>query len=160
MTMRFQSKCAVPTNTLPQTSSSNANIPRAAASPPAPEKLRRDDWMTMPPVQDDLAARMDPTKIRAKGFNTGTSAKNPASGNGGGSEVWNETPEQRAKRLRDEVLGTNSGSSTGGAGAGKGARRKREEEAEEEEERVRAKRRAEIVSSPHPPNLTFSKSDR
>ena len=110
----------------------------------------------MPPVQDDLAARMDPTKIRAKGFNTGKSAKSGGSsggggGGGGGSEVWNETPEQRAKRLRDEVLGTIS-SSSGVAGAGKcGARRVREEEAEAEEERVRARRRAEIVRLTSPP---------
>ncbi|KAK3634222.1 hypothetical protein LTR56_015429 [Elasticomyces elasticus] len=71
---------------------------------PAPEKLRRDDWMTMPPKQDDLAARMDPSKQRARAFNTGKGAKG-ASAADDSSSAWNETPEQRQKRLRDEMMG-------------------------------------------------------
>ncbi|WPH02377.1 Hypothetical protein R9X50_00524000 [Acrodontium crateriforme] len=65
---------------------------------------QRDEWMTMAPKQDDLAARMDPTKIRARGFNTGKGAKGPnAIGDDGSS--WNETPEQKMKRLQDEMMG-------------------------------------------------------
>ena len=37
------------------------------------KKVERDAWMTMPPTQDDLG-RMDPTKMRARKFNTGKSA--------------------------------------------------------------------------------------
>lgn len=71
---------------------------------------RRDDWMTMPPKQDDLAARMDPTKIRAKGFNTGKGAKGPGQKDGDNA-MWTETPEQKRKRLENEVLGITAPSS-------------------------------------------------
>jgi hypothetical protein len=66
-----------------------------------PKKAQRDDWMTMPPTQDDLAARMDPTKMRARKFNTGKSS----GGGGGMSSAWTETPEQKLKRLQDEAMG-------------------------------------------------------
>jgi hypothetical protein len=66
-----------------------------------PKRVQRDDWMTMPPTQDDLAARMDPTKMRARKFNTGKSA----SGGGGMSSAWTETPQQKLKRLQDEAMG-------------------------------------------------------
>jgi len=68
----------------------------------APKKAQRDDWMTMPPTQDDLAARLDPTKQRARKFNTGKSANAAA---GGMSSAWTETPEQKLKRLQDEAMG-------------------------------------------------------
>lgn len=66
-----------------------------------PQKAKRDDWMTMPPTQDDLAARLDPTKARPKKFNTGKSA----GGGGGMSSAWTETPEQKLRRLQDEAMG-------------------------------------------------------
>jgi hypothetical protein len=66
-----------------------------------PKKAQRDDWMTMPPTQDDLAARMDPTKMRARKFNSGKSS----GGGGGMSSAWTETPEQKLKRLQDEAMG-------------------------------------------------------
>ncbi|KAF2874940.1 hypothetical protein BDV95DRAFT_485838 [Massariosphaeria phaeospora] len=66
-------------------------------------KVERAAWMTMPPTQDDLSARMDPTKIRARKFNSGKGAQ-PSSGSGGVS-VWTETPEQKLKRLQDEAMG-------------------------------------------------------
>lgn len=79
--------------------------PRPGAAP-SEEKVRRDEWMTMPPTQDDLAARMDPSKIRARGFNTGKGARARAAGDGNdGSSTWHETPEQKRKRLADEVMG-------------------------------------------------------
>ncbi|EMD63112.1 hypothetical protein COCSADRAFT_37987, partial [Bipolaris sorokiniana ND90Pr] len=67
----------------------------------APKAAQRDEWMTLPPTQDDLAARMDPTKMRARKFNTGKSAGST----GGMSNAWTETPEQKLKRLQDEALG-------------------------------------------------------
>nr|POF07870.1 gpalpp motif-containing protein 1 [Quercus suber] len=75
-----------------------------AVAEPDQVKPQRDDWMTMPPKQDDLAARMDPTKIRARGFNTGKGAKGPNVSDEDNS-AWNETPEQRRKRLQDEIMG-------------------------------------------------------
>jgi hypothetical protein len=66
------------------------------------KKTQRDEWMTMPPTQDDLAARMDPSKMRARKFNTG---KGASKSTGGGMGVWTETPEQKLKRLQNEALG-------------------------------------------------------
>lgn len=76
----------------------------AAAREKAETKSGRDEWMMMPPKQDDLAARMDPSKLRARGFNTGKGAR-PAAGSGGDNGIWTETPEQKRKRLEDEVMG-------------------------------------------------------
>jgi hypothetical protein len=57
----------------------------------------------MPPTQDGLLARMDPTKLRPGKFRTGKAAGGPA---GGGIEsTWTETPEQKRKRLENEMLG-------------------------------------------------------
>ena len=66
------------------------------------KKVERDEWMTQPPTQDDLAARMDPTKLRARKFNSGKGARAPG---GEGIGVWTETPEQKLKRLQNEALG-------------------------------------------------------
>lgn len=77
------------------------------------KRARRDDWMTMPPKQDDLAARLDPTKLRAKGFNTGKGAKGSSQGSGQDNAIWTETPEQKRKRLEDEILGVSQTSSNG-----------------------------------------------
>lgn len=80
--------------------------PQPARSEPsdAEAKPKRDDWMTMPPEADGLASRMDPTKQRARGFNTSKGAKAPPAKGGDGS-AWHETPEQKRKRLEDEMMG-------------------------------------------------------
>ncbi|KAK6438458.1 hypothetical protein LTR95_005343 [Oleoguttula sp. CCFEE 5521] len=67
-------------------------------------KPKRDDWMTMAPEADGLAQRMDPSRQRAKGFNTSKGAKAPPEKGGDGS-IWHETPAQKRKRLEDEMLG-------------------------------------------------------
>ncbi len=69
-----------------------------------PEKTQRDEWMMIPPKRDELSARMDPTQIRARKFNIGKAAK-VVSQKGGDNTVWTETPEQKRKRLEDQVLG-------------------------------------------------------
>lgn len=69
----------------------------------AKQGLQRDDWMMMPPTQDGLLARMDPTKLRPGKFRSGKAAGGPA---GGGIEsTWTETPEQKRIRLENEMLG-------------------------------------------------------
>ena len=68
------------------------------------QKPKRDEWMTMPPTQEDLAARMDPTKQRPRAFNAGKGARAPTVG-ADDSSAWNETPEQKQKRLADEMMG-------------------------------------------------------
>jgi hypothetical protein len=88
----------------------------------APKKVQRDEWMTLPPTQDDLAARIDPSKPRPRKFNTGKSA-----GNGGGmSSAWTETPAEKLKRLQDEAMGITS-STSGPAPASESKRSKDEE---------------------------------
>ncbi|PVH94797.1 hypothetical protein DM02DRAFT_538760 [Periconia macrospinosa] len=66
------------------------------------KKVQRDDWMTLPPTHDGLS-RIDPTKMRARKFNTGKNAG--AGGGGDGMGIWTETPEQKLKRLQDEAMG-------------------------------------------------------
>lgn len=97
--------------------------------------------MLRPPQQDDLTARMDPSKIRARKFNTGKGGRPVASGGGaGGNEVddiWTETPEQKAKRLRDSVMGVASAPTP--AASAKSARSKEDEETARRLERSRGK---------------------
>lgn len=91
-----------------QTSTYDDEIPsgydNTLRSPPPKKKLQRDEWMMVPPKQDDLAARMDPTKLRARKFNSGKGARAPNS-SGADNAIWTETPEQKKKRLENEVLG-------------------------------------------------------
>ena len=84
--------------------------------------------MMMPPKQDDLAARLDPTKQRPRGFNTGKGARAP-SALGEDSSSWNETPEQKQKRLADEMMGVSKPSGTGPQKPSKGTEAAREEAA-------------------------------
>ena len=103
------------------------SIPQPAA---APVKTQRDEWMTLPPQQDDLAARMDPSKMRARGFNTGKNARGgnttPAGGNI--AAAWTETPEEKLKRLQDEAMGVKP--ATAGHVDAKEAARNKQKEAE------------------------------
>ncbi|KAI9815647.1 MAG: hypothetical protein M1826_001956 [Phylliscum demangeonii] len=67
--------------------------------------LQREEWMLVPPKQDDWSARVDPTKLRNRKFNTGRGAKAPAQSTGEESSLWTETPEQKRQRLAEEVMG-------------------------------------------------------
>jgi hypothetical protein len=103
---------------LPLTSAEAANNDaqnRSTTRPdaaPSEQKPKRDEWMTMPPKQDNLAARMDPTKQRPRAFNTGKGARAPNVG-GDDCSAWNETPEQKQRRLADEMMGVSKPSSAG-----------------------------------------------
>ncbi|THW42987.1 hypothetical protein D6D21_05595 [Aureobasidium pullulans] len=111
----------------PSTNDHGPSIPQPEA---APARAQRDEWMTLPPQQDDLAARMDPSKMRARGFNTGKNARGgnttPAGGNI--AAAWTETPEQKLKRLQDEAMGVKPASA--GHVDAKEAARNKEREAE------------------------------
>lgn len=87
-------------------------------------KVKRDEWMMMPPKQDDLAARLDPLKARPTKF-----AGKGASKGDTDNSTWHETPEQKQKRLQDEMMGISS-KPTGGIARvepGKSAKAKKDE---------------------------------
>ncbi|EME38273.1 hypothetical protein DOTSEDRAFT_57415 [Dothistroma septosporum NZE10] len=90
------------------------------------EKLKRDDWMMMPPKQDDLAARLDPTKQRPTKFNTGKGARGQNNMDSD-SSTWHETPEQKQKRLQDEILGISKPSPIPNTTTGKTSKLTRED---------------------------------
>lgn len=102
---------------------------------PEKKQAQRDEWMMVPPKQDDLAARMDPTKIRARKFNTGRSARAPGQSGGGIDGVWTETPEQKRKRLENEVMGVTAPAAAGEPDSGQD--RRKDAEAEETARRIR-----------------------
>jgi hypothetical protein len=60
--------------------------------------------MLAPPSSSGYQAP-DPTKLKSRGFASGRSAAASQGQGGGISSIWTETPEEKAKRLRDAVLG-------------------------------------------------------
>ncbi|KAI0810198.1 hypothetical protein GGR55DRAFT_645698 [Xylaria sp. FL0064] len=66
---------------------------------------KRDEWMIAPPSAGGYRAG-DPTKLKARRFNSG-----PRAGGGSGGEIssiWTETLEEKRKRLENAVLGRDS----------------------------------------------------
>ncbi|KAL8708309.1 MAG: hypothetical protein Q9220_006784 [cf. Caloplaca sp. 1 TL-2023] len=96
----------------PFPSHSHHHQPEPLALPQEP-KPQREEWMLVPPSQSDWTARIDPTKLRNRKFNTGKGAKAPPppsstkrrGGGGDDTALWTETPEQKRQRLQDEVMG-------------------------------------------------------
>jgi hypothetical protein len=82
----------------------------------------------IPPTQDDLAARMDPSKLRARKFNIGKGAKAPTVGGDGISAIWTETPEEKRKRLANEVLGVAPPASAGKSDSSRSRNKAKDEE--------------------------------
>ncbi|KAI9802176.1 MAG: hypothetical protein M1825_002896 [Sarcosagium campestre] len=78
-------------------------------------KPQREEWMLLPPQQDDLSSRVDPTKLRNRKFNSGKGAKAPVQKSGGDNALWTETPEQKRRRLQDEVMGVTQPATQGPA---------------------------------------------
>ncbi|KAJ4397619.1 hypothetical protein N0V93_001852 [Gnomoniopsis smithogilvyi] len=66
--------------------------------------------MLAPPSASTGYQERDTTKIRSRKFASGaTATTRPRDGAGGGiSSIWTETPEEKAKRLADAVLGRGS----------------------------------------------------
>lgn len=76
----------------------------ASISQEANKKPQREEWMLAPPSSDDWSSKVDPTKLKNRKFNTGKGSKAPQ-GNSKDTALWTETPEQKRKRLEDEVMG-------------------------------------------------------
>ena len=102
---------------------------------------KRDTWMLVPPKQDDLSSRFDPSKLRNRKFNTGKGAKAPSSLHAGRGDnaLWTETAEQKRQRLEDEVMGVRKPAQLDGDGDGAGVNKtwRSEAEAKETERRIR-----------------------
>ncbi|EPS29558.1 hypothetical protein PDE_04508 [Penicillium oxalicum 114-2] len=64
---------------------------------------QRDEWMLQPPSSSDWASKIDPTQLRNRKFQTGKSARAPGSKQV--DAAWVETPEERMRRLQDQVMG-------------------------------------------------------
>ncbi|KAI0409879.1 hypothetical protein F4802DRAFT_5273 [Xylaria palmicola] len=76
-----------------------------AATSKAPQ---RDDWMLAPPTAGGYRAA-DPTKLKARRFNSGPRANASGGGDGEISSIWTETPEEKRRRLENAVLGRDTG---------------------------------------------------
>ena len=109
-------------------------LAEAEAAREATKKPQREEWMLLPPKQDDWSARADPTKLKNRKFNTGKGAKAPAQSSGGENALWTETPEQKRQRLEDEVMGVKKPAQLGPEDK---RDRWKEEEARETERRIR-----------------------
>ncbi|RKF80001.1 hypothetical protein GcC1_040006 [Golovinomyces cichoracearum] len=66
--------------------------------------LKRAEWMLTPPTSSDWTTRIDPTRLKNRKFAMGKGVKGPVQ-KSGVSSIWTETPEEKSKRLEDEVLG-------------------------------------------------------
>ncbi|KAJ5740981.1 hypothetical protein N7493_000853 [Penicillium malachiteum] len=88
----------------PSTDSTNSTLPKREQA-----ETQRDQWMLNPPEQSDWANKIDPTQLRNRKFQTGKSARTTTSKNVDSS--WTETPEERMRRLGDEVMGIGNPSS-------------------------------------------------
>lgn len=95
---------------------------------PSSQRTERDEWMLVPPSQDDLSSRFDPTQLRNRKFNTGRGAKAPAA-KGGDNAIWTETPEQKRLRLENQVLGIKEPTAPSAEDGSRGEKGSAEEEA-------------------------------
>jgi hypothetical protein len=77
----------------------------AAAGVQESSKSQRDEWMIVPPSNSDWSARVDPTKLKARKFNTGKGANATSQGATGEDNKWTETPSEKRARLEREVMG-------------------------------------------------------
>lgn len=65
-------------------------------------KTSRDQWMLAPPTSKDRTSQIDPSKMKNRGFTSGSRAAPKSDGD---MSLWTESPEEKRKRLEDELLG-------------------------------------------------------
>lgn len=70
----------------------------------------RDEWMLNPALERNNTGAPDLASMKARKFNTGRNARGGTAGGGPAelSSIWTETPEQKRKRLANEVLGVSA----------------------------------------------------
>lgn len=77
----------------------------------------RPEWMLLPPSLSNASSLQavagDPLNLKSRGFAQSTPRVSARGGGGGGGEdadmsLWTETPEERMKRMQDEVSGVRS----------------------------------------------------
>ena len=90
---------ALPSAAGTQRSASTQDVPQA----PEPVAPKRDDWMVAPPTSSGYKVT-DPTKLKNRKFASGRSAGSGSKASGV-SSIWTETPEEKARRLANAVLG-------------------------------------------------------
>ncbi|MCJ1228408.1 hypothetical protein MMC12_005069 [Toensbergia leucococca] len=107
-----------------------------AAALEAAKKPQREEWMLVPPKQNDWSSRVDPTKLRNRKFNSGKGSKAPAQKGGRADDMslWTETPEQKRQRLEDEIMGVRRPAQLEGE---EGKQGWKEREAKETDRRIR-----------------------
>ncbi|AEO53640.1 hypothetical protein MYCTH_2295255 [Thermothelomyces thermophilus ATCC 42464] len=98
------------------TATSSLSEPEPGSTAP-----KRDDWMLAPPTSSGPRAP-DPTKLRPRKFATGPRAATAADGRppAGVSAIWTETPEEKARRLANAVLGREDPNAAPSAAASRG----------------------------------------
>lgn len=89
----------------PQGASPIPSQPQHQPNPPKPtieKKEARDQWMVEPPAHGDWASKVDPTQLRNRKF------QGKSNGSGASKQLdasWVESPEERLRRLGDQVMG-------------------------------------------------------
>jgi Protein of unknown function (DUF3752) len=87
--------------------------PFVETGPQVSSKSQRDEWMIVPPSSGDWSARVDPTKLKARKFNTGKGANAESqSATIGGGNKWTETPMEKRARLEREMMGISDKTTT------------------------------------------------
>lgn len=87
--------------------------PFVETGPQVSSKSQRDEWMIVPPSNGDWSARVDPTKLKARKFNTGKGANAESQGATiGGENKWTETPAEKRARLEREMMGISDKTTT------------------------------------------------
>ncbi|KAK3300538.1 uncharacterized protein B0H64DRAFT_470623 [Chaetomium fimeti] len=87
------------------TSSTTLGPSHPSASQPEPAAPKRDDWMLAPPSSSSGPRKPDPTKLKSRKFASGPRAAATDGKPAGVSSIWTETPEEKARRLANSVLG-------------------------------------------------------
>ena len=129
------------TGTSKDATSKSVAIPTVLTDPTPPISSQRDAWMLVPPSSGDWTARVDPTKLKARKFNTSKPGSRPKEISSKADDTWNETPQEKHARLQREMMGIKHPSSTSSTTASSkhSSKKDRAEDAEDVETKKRMK---------------------